>query len=137
MGLGIMICPRCGFIQIKTAVQFSSGEILFFPRLNTDMLVGVRLHLLYLFCLRLCVFRSLCFLWRFLVLAAASFCWVSVPLQVELVADSLEGMERLLEALGKSKSKSKRDDAKLHASLAEVILTPAPAHTHAHKCTII
>lgn len=52
------------------------------------------------------------------------FCWpyalVRAATQVELVADSLEGMERLLAALGKSKSKSKRDDVKLHASLAEV-----------------
>lgn len=40
--------------------------------------------------------------------------------QVELVADSLEGMEELVKALGKSKSKSKRDDVKLHANLAEV-----------------
>lgn len=47
---------------------------------------------------------------------------VSTPLQVELVADSLEGMERLLGALEKSKSKSKRDDVKLYASLAEVKL---------------
>lgn len=36
------------------------------------------------------------------------------------MADSLEGMEKLVEALGKSKSKSKKDDAKLHEILAEV-----------------
>ncbi|CAN0141244.1 unnamed protein product, partial [Ectocarpus sp. 8 AP-2014] len=41
--------------------------------------------------------------------------------ELELVADSLEGMEHLLAALGKSKSKSKRDDAALHTILAQVI----------------
>ncbi|CAN0469867.1 unnamed protein product, partial [Ectocarpus sp. 12 AP-2014] len=41
--------------------------------------------------------------------------------ELELVADSLEGMERLLAALGKSKSKSKRDDAALHTNLAQEV----------------
>lgn len=38
------------------------------------------------------------------------------------MADSLEGMEKLLDALGKSKSKTKKDDFKLLVSLAEVRL---------------
>ncbi|CAM9360537.1 unnamed protein product [Scytosiphon promiscuus] len=38
--------------------------------------------------------------------------------EMELVADSLEGMERLLAALSKSKSKSKEDDVVLHENLA-------------------
>lgn len=42
---------------------------------------------------------------------------------MELVADSLEGMESLVAALAKSRSKSKRDDVKLHATLAEVCVT--------------
>lgn len=40
--------------------------------------------------------------------------------QVELVADSLESMEKLMAALDKSKSKSKKDDCKLKAVLEEV-----------------
>lgn len=43
--------------------------------------------------------------------------------KVELVADSLEGMESLVAALAKSRSKSKRDDVKLHATLSEVCTT--------------
>ena len=45
---------------------------------------------------------------------------VFVSSQVELVAESIEGMEKLRDALGKSRAKSKRDDAKLHVNLAEV-----------------
>lgn len=39
--------------------------------------------------------------------------------QVEIVADSMESIEKLVEALGKSKSR-KRDDRNLHANLSEV-----------------
>lgn len=47
--------------------------------------------------------------------------------KVELVADSLEGMESLVAALAKSKSKSKRGDVKLRATLAEVRLAGSSA----------
>lgn len=72
----------------------------------------------------LCV--CVCVAFLFVVVARGSvWGFYSIPFhdpnpQVELVADSLEGMERLLEALGKSKSKSKRDDVQLRDNLAEV-----------------
>ena len=44
-----------------------------------------------------------------------------LPPQVELVADSLDGMEKLVAALAKSTAtKGKRDDIKLRVNLAEV-----------------
>lgn len=62
--------------------------------------------------------RSVFFLYSF---ALSLFLPVGFAhVQMELVADSLEGMERLLTALSKSKSKSKKDDAILHENLTVV-----------------